>query len=151
MSNRKIELIFKSDQNNRRNQKDLVKKDMKRLEQLERILAGNLELNGQDYYMIAMVYHHGPTVEHIKTARMYAGKGMRLGDKQARWLYAAATDRILLLQGKPQRYGTQWQIKNGKCILWPVNLNTTDRARARYGIEPLKVIRAGIRKKNERV
>lgn len=150
MSDKRIEKLFKSDQRDRRNQKDLEKNDLKRLKALEDILAEQQALDGEDCYRIAMIYHH-QRPEYLKMAKEYARRGMLFGSAQARWLYAAVTDRMLLFKNRPQKYGTQWQMRNGKCILWPVDQKTTDRARARYGVESLKAIKAGIRKKNEHI
>lgn len=146
MSDSRIERLFQSDQHKRFGQKSLAKKDADRLKKLKNILGEKIKLDGKDYYMIAMIYHHQQS--EYRKAREYAKMGISLGDAGCKWLYAASTDRILVLKGKPQKYGTQWQIKNGRCKLWPINPKTTDRARARYGVEPLRKIKSGIRMKN---
>jgi len=51
---------------------------------------------------------------------------------------AYLTDRVLVGEGKPQRYGTQLQLQNGKLI--PQTLETpgeVDRRRGELGMEPL--------------
>jgi len=59
------------------------------------------------------------------------------GDEDTRWLFAAATDRALMLEGKQQKYGTQFL--EGKTF-WPVDPKTTDEERQAFGIKPLRLI-----------
>jgi len=72
---------------------------------------------------------------------------MSIKYEPAKWLYAATTDRQLLLSGKKQRFGTQYKIitiqsRGGKqkkeAILAPYDKRTTDRVRATFNVPPLK-------------
>lgn len=101
--------------------------------------------------MVAMIFHHGTTLADYKKAIALAKKGMALGNKRAKWLYAAAIDRLLIKQGKKQKYGTQYQIKNGKWILYPVDPKVTDRERAQYGVIPLKEARTNVKAWNKKL
>jgi hypothetical protein len=40
-------------------------------------------------------------------------------------------------QGKPQKYGTQYTLKEGQWILYEVNPTTTDDQRAEWNVPPL--------------
>ncbi|MEO7456575.1 MAG: PDZ domain-containing protein [Gemmatimonadaceae bacterium] len=51
---------------------------------------------------------------------------------------AMLTDRVLMLQGKPQRYGSQLKVENGKPKLWPVEDEANvDARRAAVGLGSL--------------
>jgi hypothetical protein len=59
----------------------------------------------------------------------------------ARPLAAAAFDRLRLLAGAPQKFGTQWLARDGAVELWPVDPATTDSERAKWGLPPLAELR----------
>jgi len=63
---------------------------------------------------------------------------MKLGFEKAKWLYAAAQDRLLIKQGKKQKYGTQYKRKDGIWFLYPVNKSINDRERKKYNVPTLK-------------
>lgn len=53
-------------------------------------------------------------------------------------LLAYLTDRVLLAQGKPQRYGTQCSFEGGKAVLQPTeDSHGLDKRRAAIGMEPI--------------
>ena len=56
-------------------------------------------------------------------------------------LYPLIYDRIKMLEGKPQKYGTQYiKDKDGKNILYKtLNKLTLNEERARYGLQPIKL------------
>lgn len=55
----------------------------------------------------------------------------------ARPLAARAFDRLRLLAGQPQKYGTEVVVQDGVRTLWPVDPNTTDSERAKWGLPAL--------------
>lgn len=55
----------------------------------------------------------------------------------ARPLAATAFDRLRLLAGKPQKFGTQFVMRDGHRQPWPVEPMTTDSERAKWGLPPL--------------
>lgn len=59
-------------------------------------------------------------------------------NKSAKWLAAAAKDRWLMWQNKPQLYGTQFKKVDGRWILWEVDPTVTDEERARWNVPPLE-------------
>jgi len=126
-SNKFLKKLFKEDQQDRRKIKDtkqfmnwLVRRDLERRKKLQGLIRKKLLKTAEDYFMAAMIFQHGGTVQYVKKARELAKKAMGLGNKDARWLYAAATDRILMMQGKKQKFGTQYVQKDGKYQLYPV-------------------------------
>jgi hypothetical protein len=58
-------------------------------------------------------------------------------ESSARPLAAAAYDRLRLLAGKPQKFGTQATERDGRRELWPVDATTTDSERAKWGLPAL--------------
>jgi tetratricopeptide (TPR) repeat protein len=93
-----------------------------------------------DYFHAAMILQHGSTPESYAEARELARKAVDLRPSfgQARWLYAAATDRWLQATGKPQIYGTQYRQKDGKWTLEPFDPSAvTDAQRAEWRVPSL--------------
>jgi hypothetical protein len=56
------------------------------------------------------VWQHGDGVDAIQHAHDLAMTAVKLdpNDKEARWLAAAAEDRVLVRKGKPQKWATQF-------------------------------------------
>ncbi len=54
---------------------------------------------------------------------------------EARPLAATAYDRLRVLAGRPQKFGTQHARRDG--ARWPVDPATTDSERAKWGLPPL--------------
>jgi hypothetical protein len=92
-----------------------------------------------DYFHAAMVMQHGDGVEDIEWAHKYALRAADLDgtSQDARWLAAASEDRWLRRQGKPQKYGTQFEVMDGKWVLAPVDPTITDAERAKWNVPPL--------------
>ena len=60
---------------------------------------------------------------------------------RARALAATAYDRVRMLEGRPQKFGTQFSERNGQRELWPVDPSTTDSERAKWGLPTLAELR----------
>jgi hypothetical protein len=98
--------------------------------------AGGL-VEPDDYYHAAMVFQHGVGLADYWRAHELALKAADLGYRQARWLAAAAYERWLMNQGRPQKYGTQYRAVAGNWALWDVDPETTDEERSRWDVPPL--------------
>lgn len=72
----------------------------------------------------------------VERAHALALAAMR-SDPQARPLAATAYDRLRLLAGVPQKFGTQVVERDGRATLWPVDPLTTDSERAKWGLPSL--------------
>ena len=59
----------------------------------------------------------------------------------ARSAAARAMDRLRVLAGQPQKFGTQVHTNNGRRELWPVDAWTTDSERAKWGLPGLQELR----------
>jgi tetratricopeptide (TPR) repeat protein len=98
-------------------------------------LSRGLVRTADDYLHAALVMQHGDTDEDFALARELARKAVELRPwlAEARYLYAAATDRHLHAIGKPQIFGTQYRQVDGKWTLEPFAPTAiTDDERARW-------------------
>ena len=146
-----IKRLFEEDQNDRiqlrkKNYSSkklwtiLKKNDERRRNAVNKILSNKkIKLRGIDYFRIGVVFQHGGTTQTTAQAKLFAQKGIALGHDKSKWLYAAATDRLLLMQNKKQKFGTQYQ-KNaeGQWKLMPVSPSTIDAERKKYNVITLQ-------------
>ncbi len=115
--------------------RQLRERDAQRRQRVSELLAQGGRSAPDDYFHAALIFQHGETLEDIWQAHELARKAAELGatqsmgSKDSHWLAAAALDRWLMYQGKPQKYGTQF-VPDGKCWrLWDVDADTTDAER----------------------
>ena len=70
--------------------------------------------------------------------------------EQAKLLYVVAIDRLLLWEGKAQKYGMQYEKeKGGKYRLSPMDKKTTDAQRAEFNVPSLAELKKQAEKFNE--
>lgn len=141
--NQQLIQIYKediADRNNKISNKELDQRDGLRKIQVQKILDRMNVLDAQDYHHSALIFQHGESEEDFKKAHELAMKAVELGDDSARWLAAATLDRLLLTEGKAQKYGTQFkQNKKGKWELaQPIDPTVTDDERKEWNVPPLK-------------
>lgn len=117
---------------------------------LEIVEAGEATL-AVDWFYAAMIMQHGQALEDYERAHEWAKKAAELDPtmKVARWLAAAAKDRWLMSQGKPQLYGTQFTEEDGRWVLYEVDPSIDDEERARWNVPPLAEARAQAEAMNE--
>lgn len=136
--------IYKEDQADRLDSslshKVIIKRDSERRELVREILKSEKVFSAKGLYVASMIFHHSGDLSDLKLARKLAKLSSGLDYKKALWLFAAITDRILMLEKKPQKFGTQFVKKNAKAPwkLYPVNKRTTDKQRAEYNVPPLQ-------------
>ena len=100
------------------------------------INAGALKV-AEDYFHAARIFQHGDTPDDAWKAHELALHSTQLGHRPARWMAAAAYDRWLMYQGKPQKYGTQYVSDGKRQRLWDVEPGTTDLQRAEWDVPAL--------------
>ncbi len=151
VENAELKNIYDEDQNDRREElwkKDeqlMNERDEQRLNRVLELLNENAVKAPADYLHAAMILQHGRSIDHFELAHTLAkraadeGYGSKEGEVDALWLSAAAKDRLLHRQGKPQLYGTQTvkDSKEGEWYLWPVDPSITDEERANFHVPPL--------------
>lgn len=146
-NNAELTRIYEDDQADRSGGPDVEKadwtaieaRDKARQERVHQILAQGGAKTADDYHHAAMVFQHGDTDEEIAEAHELSLKAVELDPEHpsARWLAAASKDRLLMRQGKPQLYGTQFKKVDGKWILYEVDPSVTDEERAKWDCPPL--------------
>jgi hypothetical protein len=77
----------------------------------------------------------------VQFAQQLALAAMRR-EPAARVYAATAQDRLRVLAGQPQKFGTQHHVVDGVRQLWPVDAWTTDSERAKWGLPSLVALRA---------
>jgi hypothetical protein len=115
--NRELQALFEQDQTDRsaffeqldtEQLKLLQARDRARRQRVEELVRSEALQTGVDYFHAAMVFQHGETLDDFWRAHELAKRGSELGHPNCHWLAAAAYDRWLANQGKPQKYGTQY-------------------------------------------
>lgn len=110
---------------------------------LDQLIDAKKCFTPRELWMAGMIYHHGFTLSSSKRALLFAERADDKGYKPAKTLIAQATDRLLQLQGKPQKFGTcAVMLKNGQFKLYRIDGTVTDAMRKEYGLPPLKILKA---------
>ncbi len=138
--NQELRELYEQDQAERKGplSPELMERDRKRRQRVEELLDSGSVVSADDYFHAAMVFQHGEKLEDYWKAHELARKAAEQGHTAGRWLAAAAYDRWLMNQGKPQKYGTQYTARDdGPFTLWDVDPTTTDEERAEWNVPPL--------------
>lgn len=126
--------------------KQLVERDEQRRAEVLALLAAGQVRTGHDFFCAAVVFHHGNTLDHYRTAVSLAWVGMTLdpANKDHLYLVASSWDRFMMKQNRPQWYGTKCVYEAGRPTgLYPVDETAvTDDDRARFDLKPLAVMRS---------
>jgi len=130
---------------------EVSKRDKVRKEEVSKYIKNDQLQTAEDYYFSAMIFQHGDSVADFKQAHQLAKTSMNMGYESAKWLYAASLDRLLLHQGRKQRYGTQYRKENnGKWFLPPVDEIISDDERKKYNVLILSDMTKKIKKLNKK-
>jgi hypothetical protein len=123
-------------------------RDKARLARAKELYRDGKLQTGADYYHAAMVLQHASEPADHLLAHELCVVAIGKGDKRARWLAAASEDRFLMGIGRPQRFGTQFQAKDGGPFrLHKVEDGVTDGLRKELGVPTL----AGAKKLEEKM
>ncbi|MEX2017022.1 MAG: hypothetical protein WD876_00945 [Candidatus Pacearchaeota archaeon] len=110
---------------------------------LENLMKKKKKLGSREKFICAIIYHHGFTIKSSKTALRYIIEAQKEGYKKEKWLIASIIDRLLQLQNKPQKYGTQIvKLRNGKYKQYRVDKSISDRERIKLGLPKLKELKS---------
>lgn len=139
--NEELSLMFQRDQDERKGLAApwTAESDAARRIRVQQILDRGEASSSADYYHAAMVFQHGTQPSDYEQARALALKAIDLDptNGSAKWLAAAAQDRLLMSLGKPQRYGTQFKLVEGEWVMWKVDPSVTDEERSRWNVPSL--------------
>lgn len=112
----------------------LRERDAKRRARAEELLVGCRGLPPEALYYAAWLFNHGDSIPEARRAHELAREAAKGGVRAARWLAAAAYDRWLMYQGKPQKYGTQFVPDGTRVRLWDTDPSTTDAERRKWDV-----------------
>lgn len=153
-----LHTLFKEDQRDRSNGKlwekpeflkEVSKRDRIRRKKIADYLKKEMLKTPEDFYYAAMIFQHGESVRDYRQANQLAQQSMEMGYEPAKWLYAASLDRLLLHQGKPQKYGTQYRKEqNGLWFMPAIDPSVLDEERKQYNVPALSDMLAKIKKMN---
>ncbi len=144
-------IIYDEDQKDRTErlwEKDpelMAERDLSRLRKVLELVENDQLVKPSDFLHAAMILQHGSETRHYELAHELAQKAAdqgyvpEVGEVNPLWLAAAAKDRSLMSQGKPQLYGTQSKrdTMEGPWYLYQVDPSITDEERARFHVRPL--------------
>jgi hypothetical protein len=98
-------------------------------------------VDAEDQLLAARVLASSDVVAEVEAAQALALAAMAKVSA-ARPVAATAFDRLRMLAGQPQKFGTQWlERERGRPELWPVDGSTTDSERAKWGLPGLAELR----------
>ena len=84
-----------------------------------------------------LVVQHSPSHEFQKRMLEALGEAAELGEAD-RSDVAMLMDRVLIHEGRPQLYGTQFRIEDGRLVPYPIaDVEGVDAARAAMGLMPM--------------
>lgn len=117
-----------------------INKDLRR--KVDELMKKGKVRTGKDYFIAAIIFHHAYNISTSRRALSYARRAFDKGYKRGKWLIASATDRLLQLQRKPQKFGTQVVDMSAKNLkLYTLDSKTTDDERREYGLPTLKELK----------
>jgi len=147
--------IYQADQADR--QSDLIDwsevnlRDTQRRLRVQTMLDSGLVATADDYFHAAMVFQHGNDSSDYSLAHKLATTAVELDATHgtAKWLLAATKDRYLQSIGKPQWYGTQSRMIDGRWTIEPIDTTAvTDQDRRRLGVPSLAEARKRAEERN---
>jgi len=128
----------------------LRKKCKLRISNVKETLESHKNLSGDDYFHACIIFMHGDCPEDFKDAYNLALKAVDHSYKGAKRFAAAAFDKWLMYQGKPQKFGLQYVPDGLRLRLWNVDPETTDAERAEWEVPTLGELLANVEQLNER-
>ncbi len=154
VDNSRLVELFEQDQRDRKgfpntemsweeiNQRD----ESRRSEVISALRRGEIR-TAQDFYIAAVIFHHGQTPDHYRLATSLAwiAGSVEPDNKTYLWLTASTWDRLMVSRGKSQWYGIQPIIDDAGKIVgrYPIDQEAvTDDERARFQVMPLEEIQA---------
>lgn len=156
--NRELYGLYQEDQGDRLTDFENIdwstvhKRDAEHRARVREMLDSGQVVTADDYYHAAMIFQHGDDTTAYLLARELALKAVELDSTNniARWLAAAAKDRYLWHVGKPQWYGTQTHMLDGKWTIEPIDTTVvTDEERREWRVPDLAEARRRAEQMNE--
>lgn len=118
--------------------KALKDRNKQRRDKVKSIIKSNEQLSSDDYFNACIIFMHGDCLDDFWEAYNFGLKSTDLNHKTAKRFAAAAYDRWLMYQGKPQKFGLQYVPDGVRLRLWDVNPETKDEEREEWDVPPLQ-------------
>ena len=122
----------------------LFKANKQHREVVYRLLAQSLIVEPTDLYKAAIILQHAEPEAGKECCLLAYKLALEAADKgfpKAKFLAAASLDRYLLLNGQPQKYGTQYTLNRaGQYVMLPYDMQIPDSVRALWGVPSLDSI-----------
>jgi len=147
--NQLLKQLAKEDHDSRTGKK-VARTDEERVKIVLSVIGQGEVKDPEDMFNAALVLQHTPftycenklvstSPDNYLLGHHLFKKAFEAGYKDARYLVAASIDRYLSMTEGYQKYGTNRIInqKTGKEELVPIDRNTPDSERAKYGVPPL--------------
>lgn len=104
-----LQVLVKEDQADRQGSNidwDIVApRDERRAKRIGEIFGEGCFSSGQDYSAAALIFQHGPSIDHNFQSYLWAKKALELGDSSRKELILDGIDRFLVRQGYKQLFG----------------------------------------------
>jgi TPR repeat protein len=120
-----------------------------RISKVKEMLESNKSLSGDDYFHASILFMHGDCPDDFWQAYTLFRKALDQNYKDAKRFAAAAFDKWLMYQGKPQKFGLQYVPDGVRLKLWDVDPRTTDNERAEWDVPTLQELNKNIKNLNE--
>lgn len=140
-----LQRLVREDQSDRTgpdiNWEFVAPRDEKRAKRVGAIFGEGCILTGQDYSAAALIFQHGPRVDHNFQSYQWAKRALELGDSSRKELILDGIDRFLVRQGYKQLFGAiTRRIRPQRCrCLDDVEENFLDSKRLELGGKPLAI------------
>jgi hypothetical protein len=153
----RLKLLFDVDQHECLNQprdgtpeySALKRRCKTRISEVKEIFESGSNFSGGDYFHGCIIFMHGDCPDDFWQAYSLALKAVDHQYEGARRFAAAAFDKWLMYQGKPQKFGLQYVPDGVKLRLWDVDDKTTDEERADWDVPSLKELYENVKAMNE--
>lgn len=121
-----------------------------RIFKVKEILESDKSLSGDDYFHAGIIFMHGDCPDDFWQAYTLFLKAVDQNYQGAKRFAAAAFDKWLMYQGKPQKFGLQYVPDGVRLRIWDVDPETTDKERADWDVPTLEELFKNVMDVNER-
>ena len=121
-----------------------------RISRVKQILESNADFSGADYFHACIIYMHGDCPDDFFRAYNLALKAVDQNYSGSKKFAAAAYDKYLMYQGKPQKFGTQYVPDGVGLRIWDTDPQTNDEERADWELPTLEELLRNVNEVNKK-
>lgn len=132
---------------------DFLERQEERREEVRRLVKAEQLVTAEDFLYAGVILSTSSHPDDLTAAWASGLKAAELGNDLGFRVAAEAIDRVQMVSGAPQRYGTQYYYVDvlQKWRLYPVDEKTSDEERAAMGVEPMAELLTRVDALNEEV